>query len=251
VLGAACSVLCAAAASAQTLDARVHAAAVSSAITWVGYRVPKVPGNQTMCGYEHERTTKVLLEGAREVEVLARIENNALTRLRTVTPDCEIDATGATLVWLTNVSATDSVTWLSSLVTGAAGRDATNHVADPALAALAMQAGDEAATALVGLARTATVARVRGQALFWLAQRAGGVALQTIANAVDNDPETDVKKKAVFALSQLPKDEGVPRLIEIARTHRNPEVRKQAFFWLGQSKDPRATAFFEEVLLKR
>jgi len=55
----------------------------------------------------------------------------------------------------------------------------------------------------------------------------------------------------VFALSQLPKDEGVPKLIELARTNKNAEVRKQAFFWLGQSKDPRAVAFFEEVLLKR
>jgi hypothetical protein len=49
-------------------------------------------------------------------------------------------------------------------------------------------------------------------------------------------------------LSQLPKDEGVPKLIDVARKHRNPEVRRQAMFWLGQSNDPRALAFFEEVL---
>jgi hypothetical protein len=51
-------------------------------------------------------------------------------------------------------------------------------------------------------------------------------------------------------MSQLPKDEGVPKLIEIARTQRNREVRKQAFFWLGQSNDPRALSFFEQVLTK-
>ena len=33
-----------------------------------------------------------------------------------------------------------------------------------------------------------------------------------------------------------------------ARNNRNPAVRKQAFFWLGQSRDTRALAFFEEVL---
>jgi hypothetical protein len=48
----------------------------------------------------------------------------------------------------------------------------------------------------------------------------------------------------------LPPDEGVPKLIAVARTQRNPEVRKQAFFWLGQSKDSRALAFFQEVLNK-
>ena len=55
----------------------------------------------------------------------------------------------------------------------------------------------------------------------------------------------------MFALSQLPADEGVPLLIEVAQTHPQPEVRKQAFFWLGQSKDPRAVALFEKVLLGR
>ncbi len=57
-----------------------------------------------------------------------------------------------------------------------------------------------------------------------------------------------MKKKAVFALSQLPKDEGVPKLIEVAQSNHNREVRKQAIFWLGQSNDPRALAFFEKVL---
>ena len=30
----------------------------------------------------------------------------------------------------------------------------------------------------------------------------------------------------------------------------NPVVRKQAIFWLGQSKDPRALDFLEEILTK-
>ena len=252
VLAAACALLSPSALGAQTLDAKIHAAAAPAGITWVGYRVAKVPGHQTMCGSEHERTTRVILEGPREIDVLARIEHGELTRLRTVTPDCEIDASGATLVWLAGVAPAESVAFLSAEIARAGeGRDAVNHLVDPALAALAMQAGDEASTALVGVARSSPTPRVRSQALFWLSQRAGAVALPTIANAVDNDPDTDVKKRAVFALSQLPTDEGVPKLIEIARTHRNVEVRRQAFFWLGQSKDPRATAFFEDVLLKR
>jgi len=74
--------------------------------------------------------------------------------------------------------------------------------------------------------------------------------MSTIANAITNDPDTEVKKKAVFALSQMPKDEGIPKLIEVARTNRNPEVRKQAYFWLGQTHDPRAVQFFEEILKK-
>ena len=90
----------------------------------------------------------------------------------------------------------------------------------------------------------------KDEALFWLAQKASREASKAITEALDRDPDTEVKKKAVFALSQLPKDEGVPLLIQVARTNANPAVRKQAMFWLGQSKDPRALKFFEDVLTK-
>ena len=101
---------------------------------------------------------------------------------------------------------------------------------------------------MIRMAHDDESAHVRGQALFWLAQKAGQKAAATITGAIANDPDTEVKKKAVFALSQMPKDEGVPKLIEVAENNRNPEVRKQAMFWLGQSRDPRALAFFEKVL---
>jgi HEAT repeat protein len=101
---------------------------------------------------------------------------------------------------------------------------------------------------LLDTARRDPSSRVRGQALFWLAQAAGAKAAEGISRAIAEDPETDVKKKAVFALSQLPKEQGVPLLVQTARTNRNPVVRKEAMFWLGQSNDPRALAFFQEVL---
>ena len=91
----------------------------------------------------------------------------------------------------------------------------------------------------------------RNDALFWLSQRAGdSLAVGAIAEAIEKDPDTDVRKRAVFALSQLPKDESVPKLIEVAKNNRNSAVRQQAMFWLGQSNDPRAIKFFEDVLLK-
>ncbi|HKV26550.1 MAG TPA: HEAT repeat domain-containing protein [Candidatus Acidoferrum sp.] len=106
----------------------------------------------------------------------------------------------------------------------------------------------EALQEMIHMAHDDASAHVRGQALFWLAQKAGQKAMGAITGAIENDPDTEVKKKAVFALSQMPKDEGVPKLIEVAKTNHNREVRKQAMFWLGQSNDPRALEFFEQVL---
>jgi hypothetical protein len=106
----------------------------------------------------------------------------------------------------------------------------------------------EAPAALIDMARNDASSRVRGQALFWIAQKARKKTDADVIRAATDDPDVEVKKKAVFALSQIPNGEGVPDLIRVATENKNREVRKQAMFWLGQSKDPRALAFFEKVL---
>jgi hypothetical protein len=126
--------------------------------------------------------------------------------------------------------------------------DEDSRFREHAVFALSQSREPGAVDTIVGVAKRDPDSHVRGQALFWLAQTAARRAPATIQAALDDDPEVEVKKKAVFALSQLPRDEGVPLLISVAKSHRNPEVRKQAMFWLGQSRDPRALAFFEDVL---
>jgi len=128
--------------------------------------------------------------------------------------------------------------------------DASEDFRRRAVFAISRSDQPETIDTIIGIARDDGSAKVRGEALFWLAQTAGARAMASITDAIANDPDTAVKKRAVFALSRLPNDDGVPKLIEVARTNRNPEVRKQAMFWLGQSKDPRALEFFEEILKK-
>lgn len=126
--------------------------------------------------------------------------------------------------------------------------DEDRRLREHAIFALSQSRAPGAVDTIIEAARRDPDAHVRGQALFWLAQSAARRAPDVIGASLDDDPELEVKRKAVFALSQLPKDEGVPLLMSLARTHRSYEVRKQAMFWLGQSGDPRALAFFEEVL---
>jgi hypothetical protein len=127
-------------------------------------------------------------------------------------------------------------------------QDASDHIREKAVFALYLSKEPDAVDAIIAAAKGDASARVRNQALFWLAQKAGGKAAGAISEAIENDPETSVKRQAVFALSRLPQGEGVPLLIEVARNNANPAVRKQAMFWLGQSRDPRAVEFFEQVL---
>jgi len=128
--------------------------------------------------------------------------------------------------------------------------DSSDRVREKAIFGLSVSKEPDAVAVMIQVAKNDRSSHVRGQALFWLAQKAGQKAAAAITEAIENDPDTEVKKRAVFALQQLPADQGVPLLIQVARSNKNPAVRKQAMFWLGQSQDPRAVRFFEEVLLR-
>ena len=306
---------------------------------WIGYSVPAIEGSHHICCYPSEewrkppllRHGRCKLEGRDDgmnfntngdddepagpdhVLVLFRVAEKSVGKIRIFTDDCELDAGGLAVNWLTDVKPRESIALLNSFVeanNSKVGRKMTESAiaaialhADPAADvtlekfvdakypeevrkntafwlgnlrgqkgyeilrrlvrddpsdkvrehctfALHISKAPEAVNAMIDAARGDKSAHVRGQALFWLAQKAGEKAVKAISDAIQDDPETEVKKKAVFALSQLPKDQGVPKLIHVARTNRNKEVRKDAMFWLGQSNDPRALAFFEEVLTR-
>jgi hypothetical protein len=307
-----------------------------SAPAWIGYSVPMVAGEHQSCCWnngsmggcllEPRRSDNtagnttvvngnrtVQLEGATQLVVLLRAEANKVGKVRTFTPDCDLDAGGLPLYWLSDVRPPDSIRYLSALAKASTGtrederknesavtalalhadssadaalealaapsqpeslrkkaifwlgnargrrgyevvsrivrEDSNDKIREHAVFALTQSKEPDAIPAVIRVAREDKVAKVRGQALFWLAQRAGKkVAESELSRAIENDPETEVKKKAVFGLTQIPENEGIPLLIQVARGNRNPEVRKQAMFWLGQSKDPRALSFFEEVL---
>ena len=239
---------------------------------WIGYAVPSANPDSQMCCWSNggqmtcnlepgstntmnftQNSSPLRLESGDVFFVLYRIEQGKVSRIRTFSEECALDASGRTVYWLTGVKPSESVSVLNGYATGvdpSTSLGAGRRTADSALSALAMHADPTALDTLISLARGAQNTHVRGQALFWLAQRAGQKAVGTITDAINNDPETEVKRRAVFALSQLPKDQGVPLLIDVARKNANPAVRKQAIFWLGQSKDPRALKFFEEILFK-
>jgi HEAT repeat protein len=325
----------AAAASAQTpkfANARVENHAVASldrdfkalvaaqsGPAWIAYSVPMVAGRHQMCGnHVHLESTRGdaydsgvnYLEGPTNLFIFVRAENHIVDKMRTLSDECQIDAGGLAVHWLTGVRPEESVALLSSYLDAmqernksdapisaialhntpaadaaldrfaAAGQpesrrmqavfwmgvargrrgyeavkkiaesDSSDKVRERAIFALTQSKEPEAVDAIIAVARNDRSIHVRGQALFWLGQKAGRKATDAIKDAIESDPDTEVKKKAVFALSQLPKDEGIPLLIQVAKTNRNPEVKKQAFFWLGQSKDPRALAFFTEVLAR-
>jgi hypothetical protein len=110
--------------------------------------------------------------------------------------------------------------------------------------------GQAAVSELIDLARRDPSPEIRKQAIFWLGQKASQAAVRALGEVIASPEALEIKKAAVFALSQLPEDKGTPLLLKIARDNAQPGLRREAMFWLGESGDPRALEFFEEILLK-
>ena len=150
---------------------------------WIGYTVPAAGGVQLGCELVSPggwfAPGVIHLEPPDHAVILFRVEAGAVSRVRALSPECEIDAGGVPVHWIADVKPAESVEVLKKLITS-------------------------------------------------------------------DDPSEAVRAGAISALAVS--KEGIPLLIEVARTTQNAGVRRQAMSSLGRSRDPRALAFFEEVL---
>ena len=239
--------------------------------TWIGYRAPMVGGQRNMCCYDmindntvsggmcrlqsgsgvsmstgdlRDRSgTRIALEPATEFLVLARLENGAVTRLRTFTPDCDVDAGGLPVVWLTGVKADDSVAWLTTLVTASpdAG-DRRDRVGKTAMSAIALHSAPAADRALESFVAPSRPEWLRDDTAFWLGSTRGDAGVRLLTRMLAQDPSDKVREKVTFGLSVSTVPSALTTLIATARDDRSTRVRGQALFWLAQKAGKEALA---------
>ena len=91
---------------------------------------------------------------------------------------------------------------------------------------------------------------MRKQALFWAGQN-GGAPTEAFASLYDKMTDPEIKEQLIFVLSQKNRDaKALDKLMEIAKNDKDKELRSKAVFWLGQSRDPRAAKFLEDLISK-
>jgi len=211
---------------------------------WIGYSVPAVRTNLG-CEYVRDSFTMpgvVHLEPPDHAVILFRVEANAVNRIRSLSPDCEIDAGGLPFYWLTDVQPAQSVALLLTFVSG---RDSDSAVG--AIAQHADPAADQALDRFLAAGQPKSL-RQRTVTLLGSTRGRNPAVVATLLKVIESDPDTEMKRRAVSALHSLPDGAGIPLLIQLVKTSKDAEVRKQAMSTLGTSRDPRATAFFEEIL---
>jgi len=91
---------------------------------------------------------------------------------------------------------------------------------------------------------------MRKQALFWAGQN-GGATTESFVALYDKMTDPEIKEQLIFVFSQRGRDsKAVDKLMDIAKNDKDREMRSKAVFWLGQSRDPRAVKFLEELISK-
>jgi hypothetical protein len=257
--------------AAAGLEAQVRELAGRGGVTWFGYRAPMVAGQRNMCCYDtisdttvsggmcrlesgsgvsmttgdlrDRNGTRIALEPSTEFLVLARLEGGAVSRVRTFTPDCDVDAGGMPVVWLADVRPDDSIAWLTTLVSGSpdAGerRDRVGKTAMTAVALHNTPAADRALESFVAASRPEWL---RSDTAFWLGSTRGEAGARALTRMLAQDPSDKVREKVTFGLSVSPVPSALTTLIATARDDRSTKVRGQALFWLAQKAGKEAIA---------
>src|SRR5204863_9444894 len=115
-----------------------------------------------------------------------------VVRVRTFTPDCEIDAGALALVWLTDVKPDDSVAWLTSIVLASPeSGEPHDRAGKTALAAIALHnvaSADRALESFVSAASPARPEWLRGETAFLLGSVRGAAGAVLVPRLLWQDP---------------------------------------------------------------
>ncbi len=147
--------------------------------------------------------------------------------------------------WLGEPNADDSLSLLDKLIT-----DAPQKFSSTFARYMSLHDSPHVGDHLLQLAKSTTVSNeIRRSAITQLGNEISRQSGDEL-NKLTMDSSTDIQRQAVAAISRRPDDDSVPSLIRIAREHPNASVRAYAIQLLGQKRDPRVLAFFEQMLKK-
>jgi hypothetical protein len=215
---------------------------------WVAYTVPAARGRQFGCdSYSRDGDFTVSggtvhLEPRAEVLVLFRIEGGQVGKIRTLAPDCDIDAGGVPVHWLTDVRPADSVAFLTTFVTG------PQVSVNSAMSAIGMHADPAADAALERFVAPEQPEQVRQKAAFWLGATRSRRGFEALKKVLQNDASDRVRDRAVQALALSKEPEAIDLVIATAHNDRSPRVRGQALFWLAHQAGTKAVGPIREAI---
>lgn len=202
---------------------------------WIGWEVPAVRGSEMGCEFVRDgygTAGVVHLEPADRAVILFRVEGNAVDKIRSLSPDCEIDAGGLPVHWLTDVSPAQSVALLASYV--------PQHELDSngALNAIALHADGAADPVLDRYLAANQPEWLRRRAASLEGSERGAHGVEALKNVLANDISEGVKQSAISGLARSKEAGALDLLIATARTGRDARTRAQAISAMNRKPGP-------------
>jgi HEAT repeat protein len=192
---------------------------------WIMYEVPIVRNSNLSCEYVRDGYSSpgvVHLEPPDHAVILFRVEGNVVGKIRSLSPDCEIDAGGLPVHWLTDVSPAQSVALLASYVPQ---RELDSNGAVTAIAAHADASADSALDRLLAATQPEWLRRI---AASLEASQRGRHGVEAVKSLIASDSSDAVRQSAINGLARNKEPEALDLLISTARTDHNPHIRAQA-----------------------
>ena len=246
-----------------------------SEAAWIGYSIPAVEGNHHLCCYSSEdrhvpasfRHGRCQLEGSDDgmnfqtngekderhkserIVVLFRIADKSVGKIRVFSDDCELEAGGLPVFWLTDAKPKESIDLLVSFVGAIEAETKTGRRrSEAALAAIALHDEPAADVALERFVDSKRPEEIRKNTAFWLGNLRGQKGYEILRGMLQADPSEKVREQCVFALSISKVPEAVNAMIEMARSDKNRHVRGQALFWLSQKAGEKAAKAIADAI---
>jgi len=229
---------------------------------WIGYAVPVVPGDRHMCCYYSNsdenysyrgcsleprsplpaagtgNASPVLLEAPKNFYVMFRAERNEMTKLRTFSADCELDAGGTTVHWLTGVRAADSVNLLASY----------QPVQSNALSAIALHLDTAADAVLEKYLAPSQPESIRRRTAVQMGQLRGRRGFEILRGMVKDEKNERVRESAMQGLAFSKEPGALELVLSAAKNDPSIRVRGEALSWLAREAGRKASGAIQDAI---
>jgi hypothetical protein len=231
---------------------------------WVGYKIPAVAKERTMCCFDSTSDFNGARNGGKccmgckmESEkggnffgtvsdcsppepyayafVFYRLEDKQVRKVRVYSPDCALDFNNLPLYWLDNVNPAQSVELLTELALAASPEgEGKKDSSSRAIQAIAMHDDASADATLEKLIQPGNPSHMRKNVAFWLGNERGKRGWEILHKYAKTDSDDSFRAHATFAFSQSKEPGALEDLISMAHNDPSTHVRGQAIFWMSQ-----------------
>jgi HEAT repeat protein len=233
--------------AAAGLDATFRAAAAAQPQpAWIAYNVPSIRTfmgcDYVRDGWNQQPMGVIHLEPPDHAVILFRVDQGAVERIRSLSPDCEIDAGNLPLHWLNDVKPAESVAMLNTF---ASQRE---RYQDSAMNAIAMHSDPSADAALQHFLGTDQPESIRLRVVSWFGPSRGRRGFDVLKNLIANDPNQRVRERAISTLSSSKDNDATELLLAYALKDPDSRLRAAAVSALNRHTGAKVLGTFKTII---